>query len=275
MKKPGTRKKTTSTVKAAAAAAPAAADIVPAPGAPSSTEGVATKVTTARPIRLPDAKPAQPPAKKPYSLPDEAYPEGTTVIQDDFNDGNPFNERDRRVVFNAWAGFTLRLVLIVAAFFSVFQYLAAREEARVGRTLDLVELWEKSEYQQAQGALKRRIAALNEEHQEELGTNPTPEEIAFYRERLGLQALTRDDGDMPLAEFQEHFDRIVYFLNRLSSCVEESLCSRKVADTFFRDYALSFWSYFAGYVDQRRKAETSFAKPIETYVGPDQASATR
>lgn len=250
MKKSATRRKTAGAVRGAVPAGAASGGLA-MPGA-----------------MVPPTGPAS--ARKPHSLPDEAYPEGSTAIQDDFNDGNPFNERDWRVAFNAWAGFTLRILLIVGALFSVYQYLAAREEIRVGRTLDLVELWEKEEYQQAQNVLRRRIAALNEAHQNSLGTKPTPEEIAFYRDRLGLQALKPDGGDLPLAEFQEDFDRVIYFLNRLSSCVEEGLCSRRVADTFFRDYAESFWSYFSGYAAERRKAgETSYAMPIENYVAAD------
>mgnify|MGYP001201250557 CR=1 FL=1 len=212
--------------------------------------------------------PSGPKKPRAYSIADEAYPDGSTVITDDFNDGNPFNESDWRVIWNAWAGFVLRIVLIAAAFFSVMQYLAAREEARVGRTLDLVELWERSEYQDAQDALKKRLTGLNQKYANLLGKNPSDSEVAIFRDRVGQAAMTAEGGDIPVDEFQRHFDRIVYFLNRLSFCVEERLCSRRVADAYFRDFALSFWSYFSGYVAEERKAgSVTYAMPIEQYLG--------
>ena len=85
-------------------------------------------------------------------MPDEAYPEGTAKIADDFNDAtpNPFVEGDWRVMLNAWAGFALRVILVVSSAFGINQYLIIREESRVSRALELVELWEKPEYQKAQ-----------------------------------------------------------------------------------------------------------------------------
>lgn len=249
---------------------------------PSGARSGKTAKTPAAPMRVAEAAAAPvatdqeaPPTgpKKPrvYSIADEAYPDGSTVITDDFNDGNPFNESDWRVIWNAWAGFVLRLVLIAAAFFSVMQYLAARDEARVGRTLDLVELWERSEYQDAQDALKKRLADLNNKYDSLLGKAPSESEIAVFRDRIGQEALTPQGGEIPVDEFQRHFDRIVYFLNRLSFCVEENLCSRRVADAYFRDFALSFWSYFSGYVaEQRKRGSATYALPIEQYLGIDE-----
>ena len=182
-------------------------------------------------------------------------------------DGNPFNDRDWRMSSYAWTGFLLRLFLVFGAFFSVYEYMAAREEKRVERTLALVELWERPEYQDAQKALKQRIAALNQANAGLLAANPALDELAIFQDRIGLAALTQDGGAMALPDFREHFDRIVYFLNRVASCVEANLCSRTVADDYFRDYARSFWAYFAGFIAQERKnGSPSFAAPIEAYV---------
>lgn len=183
---------------------------------------------------------------------------------------NPFTDRDWRMWLYAWAGLLVRVMVIFGALFSIYQFLAAREQARVQRTFELVELWERSEYQAAQAALRQRLLLLNQKYGGDLGQNASPEDIAEYSRRIGLKAMSADGGDMPLAQFQEQFDRIVYFLNRVSSCVEGKLCSRDVADTYFMDYARSFWGYFAGYVaDQRKAGATSFARPIETYVAQD------
>jgi hypothetical protein len=202
-----------------------------------------------------------------YAMPDEAYPDGTTVIQDDFNDGNPFAESDWRVQLNAWVGFLLRVVLVLAAAFSVVQYLSQREETRVSETLKLVDLWEQGDYQVAQQALRTRLAELNKQYADEFPANGSDAEKAFYFRRIGDVAMTAEGGTMALPEFEEHFGRLVYFLNRIAFCVGENICSEKVSDAYFADYAVSFWRYFSGYAGKQRKAgNPNFAKAIEEYV---------
>jgi hypothetical protein len=182
-------------------------------------------------------------------------------------ESNPFTDRDWRMLVYAWSGMLVRFAIIFTLMFSVYQFLANQEQKRVEQTMSLVELWETKDYQQAQRALKDRLAALNAKYDNLLGANPSPTEEQVFRQRIGIEAMTASGGDMPLADFSENFDRVVYFLNRLSFCVDGDLCSRKVTDAYFRDYAVSFWSYFAGYVDKQRKAGSpTFATAIEAYV---------
>ncbi|MGX5826552.1 DUF4760 domain-containing protein [Mesorhizobium sp. 43Arga] len=182
-------------------------------------------------------------------------------------ESNPFTDRDWRMLVYAWSGLLVRFAIIFTLAFSVYQFLANQEQKRVEQTMSLVELWETKDYQQAQRALKDRLAALNAKYDKLLSANPSPTEEQVFRQRIGIEAMSASGGDMPLADFSENFDRIVYFLNRLSFCVDGKLCSRKVTDAYFRDYAVSFWSYFAGYVDKQRKAGSpTFATAIEAYV---------
>lgn len=185
-------------------------------------------------------------------------------------ESNPFTDRDWRMLMYAWTGLLVRIVIIFGAIFTVVQFLANREQASVQRAFELVELWEKSEYQTAQKSLNTRLAALNEVYGKDFPQNATPAETAFYMRRLGDAALTANGGSMPLPEFQEQFDRVVYFLNRVAFCVTEDICSAKVSDAYFQDYARSFWQYFSGYVERQRKAgATSYAQAIEAYVKRD------
>jgi hypothetical protein len=182
-------------------------------------------------------------------------------------ESNPFTSRDPRMLTYAWTGLMVRLFLIAGGVFSVWQYLEQREESRVERTLSLVQLWEQPSYQEAQTALNDRIEALNEENAGLLGDNPSDGELAFYRDRIGLAAMSEAGGDMPLDEFEDRFGRIVYFLNRVAFCVDGNLCSASVADAYFLDYAQSFWSYFGAYIAEERKAgRPKFAEPLEGYV---------
>lgn len=205
----------------------------------------------------------------------EELPEGITGYPDRPADdvrkeSNPFTERDWRMLGYAWSGFVLRLLLIAGGIFTVYQYVQTRDEARIGRTLEMVDLWEQPQYQEAQRAVRQRIAALNERYSRLIGENPSPEELRVYRSRIGMEAMSEDGGEMPLPDFEEHFDRIVYFLNRVAFCVESDMCKREVADAYFRDYAQSFWAYFEGHVDRRRTlGSPSFATAIERFIEAD------
>lgn len=191
--------------------------------------------------------------------------EEETSAQSD--DGPPEKEQDTRSFMHGWVDLALRVALLFGAVFSAYQYLVARDETRIGRSLDLVETWERPEYQEAQRALRDRLAGLNEKYGELVAKNATDREVAIFQARLGAEALTDGGGALPLAEFTGHFDRIVYFLNRLSTCVNGNLCSKPVADEFFRDFALSFWRYFSAHVEaERKRGQPSYGLAIETYV---------
>ncbi|UVK40459.1 hypothetical protein LHFGNBLO_001927 [Mesorhizobium sp. AR10] len=214
------------------------------------------------------------PARKPVTLPETTEGLPWPSAHEIKKESNPFTDPDWRMFIYAWSGLAVRLAIIFTLMFSIFQFLANQDQKRVEQTMSLVELWESKDFQQAQRALKERLAALNAKYDNLLSANPTPTEEQVFRQRIGIEAMTASGGDMPLADFSDNFDRVVYFLNRLSICVDGKLCSREVADAYFRDYAVSFWSYFAGYISKERQAGSSnFAAAIESYVrqGPPPA----
>ena len=217
------------------------------------------------------------PAKKASTLPEttEGYP--WVSNQEIKKESNPFTDRDWRMLVYAWFGLLVRIILVFGAIFTVYQFLSARDEKRVERSLELVDVWEQPDYQKAQRALKQRLTDLNAKYASLLGDSPSAADRAIYLERIGLEALSADGGTMPLPEFEEHFEKIVYFLNRISFCVEGDLCSPKVVDAYFRDFAVSFWSYFSGYIARQRKiGSPTYAQPIENYVlGDAEPSATQ
>lgn len=227
----------------------------------------ARPATPAAPASPPSAAGGVPPAKKKTQLPETTeglpWPSNHEIKKE----SNPFTERDWRMWLYAWSGLLVRFTIVLGAVFTVYQFLAAREQGRVQRSLELVELWEKTEYQNAQSAVKQRLSALNEKYASLLGANPSDKELAVYYDRIGIEAMTASGGTMPLAEFNDQFDRVVYFLNRVSFCVEGAICSQRIADAYFREYAESFWQYFSGYITKQRKAgANSYARPIEEYV---------
>ena len=187
--------------------------------------------------------------------------------QEPKDEPNPFAARDWRLFLFAWSGFALRILLCIGAIFSAMQFLQSRHEKRVERSLELVTLWESDSIQAAGAAVKRRLGDLGRQSADLITPQTTPEQLDIIMASIGNQAMTAEGGTMPLVEFQDHFDRIVYFLGRVGSCVEGNLCDREVADEFFLDYARSFWRYFSGWIEkQRRRGSPNLAAGIEHYL---------
>ncbi|MGB3500466.1 MAG: hypothetical protein WBA44_02505 [Mesorhizobium sp.] len=188
-------------------------------------------------------------------------------VQDPKEEPNPFKAKDWRLFTFAWSGFALRLLLCIGAVFSAAQFLQTRSEKRVERTLDLVSLWEGDDFQAAQSALKRRLGELNRQSSSLVTPQTTPDQMDVIMASIGNQAMTDQGGVMPLADFQDQFDRVVYFLSRVSSCVKGNLCDRDVADEYFLDYASSFWRFFGDWIGkQRERGSPNLAAGIEAYV---------
>lgn len=205
--------------------------------------------------------------RKIKNLPESTSGFPDTSVHDIKAESNPFTSSDIRMLGYAWAGMAVRLFLIAGGIFSVWQYLQQREEKRVERTLALVQLWEQPNYQQAQRAVRDRLDALNAQNSGLLASDLTESELAIYRGRIGQAAMSEKGGSMPLSDFRDEFGKVVYFLNRVSFCVEGNLCSEEVAEAYFHDYASSFWSYFSVYiVEERTKGRPKFGVAIEAYV---------
>ena len=123
--------------------------------------------------------------RKIKNLPESTSGFPDTSVHDIKAESNPFTSTDIRMLFYAWAGMFVRIFLIAGGVFSVWQYLQQREEKRIERTLELVQLWEQPNYQQAQRAVRDRLEALNAQNSGLLGANATAKEIAVYSQRLG------------------------------------------------------------------------------------------
>jgi len=218
----------------------------------------------------PGTTPTATPGKAPRKI--EQLPETLDAMpqvspQEIKAESNPFTSRDWRMLAYAWMGLVVRGILIGGAAFTIIQFLDAKEEKRVERTLQLVELWERAEYQDAQRAVSARLDALNAKYAGLIGSSPSAAERTVYLDQVGIEAMTEQGGDLPLPEFRAAFDRVLYFLNRMAFCVEGNLCSRRMVDGYFGDFAGSFWDYFRGFIEQQRaRGEAGLAAPLEGYV---------
>lgn len=222
------------------------------------------------PVDFPTSTPASSPLKAKVAV--EPFTEPSP--QEIKKESNPFTETDWRMWTYAWTGFLLRLMLVVGASFSVYQYLVQREEKRVERTFALIELWERPEYQDAQKALRQQLMQVHDRLKSQLSATPTQAQLDFYYRKVGSEAMSAASGAAPMADVQASFDRVLYFLNRVSSCTTTNLCSKSVTDEYFRDYARTFWGYFSGYIrSQRRAGSSTLAESLEKYLNADAPAA--
>jgi len=211
-------------------------------------------------------------APKPAPVKKATLPETTEGLPWQSNheikkESNPFTDRDWRMWIYAWSGLIVRLAIIFGGIFSVYQYLELSEEKRMTRTFELLAEWEEPEYQNAQIALRQRLADLNAKYASLMPENASPTERQVFLDRIGLEAMSADGGTLAWPQFKEHFDRIVAFLNRMATCVQGNQCSKDVTDDYFRDFATSFWTYFGKYSRQMRQSgSTTFSVPLEEFV---------
>ena len=111
---------------------------------------------------------ATPPRRiEPLPETSEAHPE--VSAQEIKPESNPFTSQDWRMLGYAWMGFLVRLLVVAGGLFSAYQYLENKQEKRVERTLQLVEAWERGDYQDAQHAIAERLDALNAKYADLLG----------------------------------------------------------------------------------------------------------
>ncbi len=214
------------------------------------------------PRPAPPALPS-PPAKKKTQLPETTeglpWPSNHEIKKE----SNPFTDRDWRMWLYAWSGLLVRFTIVLGAVFTIYQFLAAREQTRVQRSLELVELWEKPEYQEcAEGA---EAAAVRAEREICRACS------APIRRRNGTRGL--HGSHRPRGDDREAAARCRCRSSRSSStgsstsstgcrsASREDICSREVADAYFRDYAASFWQYFAGYIAQAAQGKAGSTRP--------------
>lgn len=175
---------------------------------------------------------------------------------------------------------TLNIVVkvgaIFATLFAIFQYLAAREDRRVERSLGYVSRF--SDHGSAIGMARLQVSAAlwaNETQllrlKDVLQRLPEDEGIAL-RARF-IEKLMQGGGDA--APIRVALDPIVSFFDELQVCIDTNLCDGQAADAFFQDYVITFWDNFGAAILDRRDLNPRYGWGIQAFftrrdLSPDQ-----
>lgn len=144
----------------------------------------------------------------------------------------------------------VKIALMVGGVAAVIQYLAVERAKRVERTLSYASRFEEEPLTSAQQTLTdifrdqhRRVELLTRAGIDEAGAAEEERRFADY-----LRTEANGTG------VEHEIDRIVGFMNSVSTCVREDLCDSRVALTYFGPFADQFDRNLKYYVEQARQS---------------------
>ena len=156
--------------------------------------------------------------------------------------------RDKKGVFEGlkqFLEFLSLLGVIGGGAFAAWQYVQTQELTRVNRTMDYIKSYDEGPVGDARRSLKVFLFPILDQ-----------------MDHGGVKSETREQwlGDMPdhindaqdPAAVEANIDAVVAFYESLQTCVDNNLCSAKVADKYFYAYdANEFWHNFGPYIIQK------------------------
>lgn len=165
-----------------------------------------------------------------------------------------------------WIDLATKIGAVFAVLFAIHQYLAARQDARVERTLDYVQSFnDRSQV----GAARRRISEdlwRSSDQLMELGRLmeelPTPQ-ASDLRNRFVWKLV---DGTAERPGFRSEVHDVLSFFDDLAICVATELCDRESAISFFGDYVKDFWANFESFIIEHRVLAQDYGEGIESMV---------
>jgi hypothetical protein len=163
-----------------------------------------------------------------------------------------------------WLDLGVKGGAIFAGVFAIHQYLEAREDARIARTLDYVERF--GDARTHVGAASQRIAQklwetedqIEDLHAEVEAAPPADAEVLLrqFSEKL-VEGTSENPG------LRTDVDEVVAFFEALVICIEARVCDRATALAFFGTYLDGFWRHFGPSTEARGSLAPNFANGIQ------------
>jgi len=137
---------------------------------------------------------------------------------------------------------------IISGMWAVYLFVQQIEATRAEKTLELVEFWAdgpaRSAYRRLDAEMSDLIDAMSDQDRAEVAA-ASEEERAEKRQQLGLKAAQNQD-------VSEALEEVEFFFNRLAVCVDTQLCSRYVAQAFFKDTLETLLGAYGEAIKQRQ-----------------------
>lgn len=159
------------------------------------------------------------------------------------------------------------MALVGAVMFGAFQFWQQRADAKVGRTLDLIEQFDAEEYAAARARLDEFATNADAAWQkQDQATKDLIADKQGAQNRLLVTAVN-DQGEGLPPRPAPAFERVVSFIGGLQVCIEQKACDAPTAHAFLDRYSTGVWDRFSPVIDdQRRQQRPGYGSEMERFV---------
>jgi hypothetical protein len=168
------------------------------------------------------------------------------------------------VTLLAWMDLVLKVGAIWAVGFGIYQYLQAREDIRIAKTLEYTNEFRDANNQPGiagrniGNTLWRNLEQI--ERYEHLAGLLPPLERSELRMNFVSKLI---DGTTEQPGLRKDILEIVSFFDAIQICISAGLCDRETAVSYFGGYAIIFWRNFNEYLIDQRVFVPEFATGVE------------
>lgn len=156
-----------------------------------------------------------------------------------------------------------KVLVILGGVFTAWQYLEAKQTARIERTFEYVELLSRGEAAPARQAITAELLARQEQLGPILHGTFAPAEAQVLHARLAHFLVHQSRGGRGLAL---ELDTLANLFQEITICVARKLCESEVAHAFLDETARNYWSNFKPYFLEQRTLIPTYAAGLEQFV---------
>lgn len=156
--------------------------------------------------------------------------------------------------FDLFLSITTKIVLVCSAIFAVFQYMAAIEDRKIDQTFKYMAVYQYGPVSAQRSSIRNVITSREQDLQGIKLSNAN-------FDRLILGFVLGDIGE----PIRDELDTLADFFSGLNHCIDQGLCHREVAESYFTGEAEFYWRYFKSYYLSRRNSDNpNFAEDLES-----------
>ncbi|SLN21696.1 hypothetical protein ROA7450_00784 [Roseovarius albus] len=138
---------------------------------------------------------------------------------------------------------------------TLVQYREHLETKRIKTSYEHVQEWEEEGYKAAFDVLSNTIRKA-----EAASVSVLPDDLdAEAYEAAKLNVVQRELANASEGELGAEIDKLIYFFDKLSVCVDRNLCDEDLLSVFFRDNLTRMWIYSSSFVAKRRQEIDGYA----------------
>ena len=162
--------------------------------------------------------------------------------------------------FVGWLELILKFMLIFGSIGAVLQYSDVKKENRVKQTMEFVDSFNTGQILESQ----LRLDAFWAHYHEEI-IELKQKRIADNKKKELIRSIVFPIVDNNI-EQQKDIDFIVRFFANLHICVDNGICDKAVARSFFIRYAEGFFDFYQSWIDYKRKITPYYACELEAFL---------